>query len=295
MRVFMAGATGYIGSGVASALVNAGHEVVALARPSAAADALKSWGVEVVSGSLEEIDSCTSHLERCDGAIHVAAAKGDGARELDRKAIEFFTRHARGIFVYTSGVWVLGNTGDSEASETTTVDPIPIVEWRPAHETLVMETNRDELRTAVIRPGCVYGSSQSLFGPWFEAADQGEPLDMVGQGTNRWATVYLDDAADCYLKVLESRTGGVVHAVDDSRATIFEIARGIAESGGKGSAVRMVPLEDARENVGPLADALAIDQQVSSAETRRRLGWSPSSDSILATIERQWVEWRESR
>lgn len=294
MRVFMTGATGYIGAAVASALVNSGHQVAALSRSAGSASALRASGVEVVEGSLEEIGFHESFLSSCDGAIHVAAAKGEHTSVFDRKAVDFFTRHARGMFIYTSGVWILGNTGESEAGETTAVDPLPIVAWRPTHERLVIEANREELRTAVIRPGCVYGSSQGLFAPWFEAAREGNSLDMVGQGTNRWATVYLDDAADCYLKVLESGNAGVFHAIDDSRATIVEIARGIAESAGKGSHVRMRSLEESRTQLGPFADALAIDQQVSSSETRRRLDWSPSSDSILGTIERQWEEWLDS-
>jgi len=295
MRIFVTGATGYIGSAITSALVHAGHSVVAMARPSARTHALREMGVELVEGSLSTIDDRAGVMRETDAVIHAASDSSAERTRLDRNAIETALENARGVFVYTSGVWVLGNTGESEADETTAPNPLALVAWRPEHEAKVLESSSDRLRTAVVRPGCVYGGRQSLLAQWFSAAEKGDPLEIVGAGTNRWSMVHLDDVADCYLKIVEGGMRGVFHAVDDSRSTIVEMARAVAETAGRGSAVQMIPLEEARKTRGSLADALAIDQQVASNRTRARLSWQPACRTFLSTIERQCEEWKQTR
>jgi len=296
MKVFMTGATGFIGTAVASALVNTGHEVTALVRPTSRHGALASAGIRTVDGTLESLRALGPLIGEHDAFIHAAVAGGPGKVELDRLAIDTFRgAGADGkTFIYTSGVWVLGNTGDEIVDETSATNPIPYVRWRAEHERIVIEAANDGFVTAVIRPGCVYGGSQSLFADWFAAADAGAPLEIIEEGSNRWAMVHLDDVADCYLRVLESRAGGTFHAIDDSGSTIVEVARAIAESRGKGSTIRMVSLADSRAAMGDYADALALDQRVSSRLTRERLDWLPACESFIGTIERQWAEWRQA-
>ncbi len=278
MRIFLTGATGYIGGEVANALRRNGHEVGALVRPESDTGALRELGVVLISGDLSSLPSLAEQLESYDAFVHAAFSATDRA-DADRVAVETFAAIDR-HFVYTSGVWVLGNT--DSASEGSPVNPLPLVAWRPAHEERVLGTGG-----AVVRPGCVYGGRQSLLGAWFAAAEQNAPLQIVGDGTNRWAMVDVRELADLYVRAVEQRAKGVLHGIDDSHETLETMARAIAPNG----TVEKLPLEIARTAMGPFADALAVDQVIASTETRQKLGWSPRR-TFLSSIADQWNEWR---
>ena len=289
MKIFLTGVTGYIGSAVASALAAAGHEVVGLARDPKKANGVPK-GVRLVAGDLASIEEQRGEIAACEVYIH-AAMPGDRARELDEMAIHAFTRqHDRRHFIYTSGVWVLGNTGSIPADEVAPPQPLPLVAWRPTHERYVLDEGRDNFATTVIRPGCVYGGRQSLLAGWFSAAERELPLEIVGGGTNHWAMVHLTDVARCYVRAVEKRASGVLHAVDDTRATLRACADAVIAASGKSSEIRTTPLLEAREAMGSFADALAVDQFVTSNSTRSRLGWKPQKE-FLSSVAEQWKEW----
>lgn len=291
MRIFITGATGYIGTAVTSAVINAGHEVTALVRRSTDATALESAGARVLRGELRELGRHRDAIAGHEAAIHAAADQQD-PEAVDASALDTLLGIEGLRIVYTSGVWVFGSTGEAVVDEESEVDPISIVAWRPAHERRVLD--RPEKLGAVIRPGCVYGGKQSLLSGFFAAAETGEPLVIVGDGRNRWAMVHQDDLADLYLKIVEERAGGMFHGVDDTRATLGQIAQAIVESIGSTSAIAHQPMTDAREQFGPFAEALALDQHVSSDATRSRLQWEPSI-SFIHSIERQWEEWNQAK
>jgi nucleoside-diphosphate-sugar epimerase len=278
MRIFLTGATGYIGGEVARALRHAGHEIGALARPDSDTGNLRDLGVVTVSGDLTSLPSLRDQLENYDAFVHMAAS-ADHRQETDRVAVETFAAIDR-PFVYTSGVWVLGNT--DSAHEGSPVNPLQIVAWRPAHEERVLGTGG-----AVVRPGCVYGGRQSLLGQWFAAAEQNAPLQIVGDGANRWAMVDIRELAGLYVRAIEQRAKGVLHAIDDSHDTLEAMARAIAPNG----TIEKVPLEVARTAMGPFVDALAVDQVISSTETRQKLGWAPRR-TFMSSVADQWNEWR---
>ncbi|HVR43005.1 MAG TPA: NAD-dependent epimerase/dehydratase family protein [Thermoanaerobaculia bacterium] len=294
MKIFMTGATGYIGGAVAARLREAGHEITALVRDSGRAARLASGGVRLVEGDLGSLLDHREEIANHEVYVHTAASQKN-AIELDETAIHAFTRNHDGRhFIYTSGVWVLGNTGPAVADEAAPPRPLDIVAWRPKHERYVLEEGRDNFTTSVLRPGCVYGGRQSLLAGWFAAAEKGDPVEIIGDGVNRWAMVHLSELADCYLLAVEKRVGGVLHGVDDTRATIRECAEALAkESGGK-SEVRTVPLGEARVKLGVFADALAVDQEVASHSTRQRVEWNPKK-TFVGSIREQWKEWREKR
>lgn len=278
MRIFLTGATGYIGGEVANALRRNGHEVAALVRPDSDTGRLRDLGAVLVSGDLSSLPSLRDQLENYDTFVHAAASSTEKA-EADRIAVETFAAIDR-HFVYTSGVWVLGNT--DSASEGSPVNPLPLVEWRPAHEERVLATGG-----AVLRPGCVYGGRQSLLGAWFAAAEQNKPLQIVGDGTNRWAMVDVRELADLYVRAVEQQAKGVLHGIDDSHDTLETMARAIAPQG----TIENLPLDLARTAMGPFADALAVDQVIASGETREKLGWSPRR-TFVSSVADQWNEWR---
>ena len=278
MRIFLTGATGYIGGEVATALRGAGHEIAALVRPDSDTGNLRELGAVLFSGDLNSLPSLRQQLENYDAFVHIAASATD-RQETDRVAVETFAAIDR-PFIYTSGVWVLGNT--DSASEGSPVNPLELVAWRPAHEERVLGTGG-----AVVRPGCVYGGRQGLLGAWFAAAEQNAPLQIVGDGTNRWAMVDLGELAGVYVRAIERRAKGVLHAIDDSHDTLETMARAIAPNG----TIEKLPLELARTAMGPFADALAVDQVIASTETREKLDWSPRR-TFISSLPEQWNEWR---
>lgn len=278
MRVFLTGATGYIGSEVTRALRDANHEVAALVRPDAETGWLRDRGVFLVGGDLQSLPSLRDQLETYDAFVHTAFSATDGA-DADRLAIDVFTSLG-GHLVYTSGVWVLGNTDD--AHEGSPVNPLGLVAWRPAHEERVLGRGG-----AVVRPGCVYGGRQSLLADWFAAADQNRATKIVGDGSQRWALVDVHELADLYVRAVEQRAAGVLHGIDDSHDTLEASARAVSPD----LQIEHVPLEIARTAMGPFADALAVDQVISSSETRQKLGWSPRR-TFVSSVAEQWSEWR---
>jgi nucleoside-diphosphate-sugar epimerase len=276
--MFLTGATGYVGGAVAFALRKAGHDVAALVRPDSEARALRDAGVVIVAGDLAQLPSLGSALAGCDVLIHTAMAQGSNSVALDRIAVDVFTAQQGAHVLYTSGVWVLD--GIIDADEKTPPKPIALVAWRPPHERLVLDAGG-----AVIRPGCVYGGRQSLLTQWFEAADAGRPLEIAGDGRNRWAMVHLSDLADCYVKAAEQRAAGIFHGVDDTHDALNDCARAVSHD---------APIEHVDPPPGPFAEALLIDQVVLSEGTRERLGWRPRR-TFTSSIEEQWQEWREER
>jgi nucleoside-diphosphate-sugar epimerase len=278
MRVFLTGATGYIGSAVAGALRAREHEVAALVRAESDTRVLRDLGVVLVTGELMTLPSLSDTLAGYDAFVHVAAAANERA-ERDAAAVDTFTAMNK-PFVYTSGVWVLGNTEKSD--ERSPVNPLELVSWRPAHEERVLGAGG-----AVMRPGCVYGGTQSLLKDWFAAAEQNRPLQIVGEGNNRWAMVNIHDLADLYVRAIEQRANGILHGIDDTSDTLDECAKAIAPNG----SIEHIPLDAARTSYGPFADALAIDQRIESRLTRERTGWNPRR-TFTTSVEEQWQEWR---
>ena len=285
MRIFMTGATGYVGGAVAAHLLEHKHEVAALVRPQSNSKQLRDRGATIIPGDLGSLPDIADTLSTYDVLVHAAFSAGRDAVARDRTAVDVFAA-VNTFLVYTSGVWVFGQTGERVPDEKTALNPLPLVAWRPPHEQRVLASGRG----AVIRPGCVYGGKQSLLAGWFAAADERRPLQIVGDGRNRWAVVNTHDLAVCYLGVIEQRVGGVFHAVDDTHATLDECARAVAPNG----RIEHVPIEAARQKMGPLTDALVVDQQISSDATRRQLRWTPRR-TFLTSIDEQWREWREVR
>lgn len=281
MNIFITGATGYIGSAVAHALRKNNHEVTALVRPDAETKHLRDIGVAIIGGDLLSLPSLREQLGGFDAFVHTAQSQQNKV-EADRAAIETFASLG-GHVLFTSGVWVLGNT--KSADETTAVNPLELVAWRPAHEQFVLEAGG-----AVLRPGCVYGGKQSLCADWFAAAEQKRATQVIGDGTNRWAMVHVHELAELYVRIVEQKSKGMLHGIDDSNATLEECIRAVSAD----VTIEHVPLGAAREKMGPFADALAIDQRISSARTREQTGWNPRR-TFTSSVAQQWQEWREAQ
>lgn len=271
MRIFVTGAAGYIGSVVSEKLQTVGHHVAGLARSEKSAQKLERLGAEVVRGDLRDTARIVQAARGSDAVIHLAMELSAEAPQLDRGLIEaaLSALHSSGKpFLYTSGIWVMGDTGGRVADETTPVHPPAAVAWRPAHEQLVLRA--EGLRGIVIRPAMVYGRGAGfvaeLMGP-----DEHGVVRYIGSGENRWPFVHVDDLADLYVLALEAAAGSLYFASTGPSIAVKDVARAAAG----GSPIEAIPLEEARKSMGPLADALILDQLISAQKAMRELGWNP--------------------
>ncbi|HVC19449.1 MAG TPA: NAD-dependent epimerase/dehydratase family protein [Vicinamibacterales bacterium] len=302
MRIFLTGATGYIGSSVLDALVRAGHEVTALVRDNEKAARVTARGAHPIIGNLAEPDSYRNSAEGQDGCIHTAFESSARGQAIDRTAVDTLIAAVKrprtsgggvsnGRFlVFTSGVWVLGNVPEA-VDEAAPVNPIALVAWRPVHEQIVLDAAGDGVRTVVVRPGIVYGGGRGIIGDLFRSAVNGL-VRVVGDGSNHWALVYDRDLADLYARLAGSRdASGVYHANDEADERVNDIVEAISPYLNTRPDVRHVPMEEARAKMGPYADALALDQVVRSPRARA-LGWAPTLHSIAGNAARLLDEWR---
>jgi nucleoside-diphosphate-sugar epimerase len=279
LNVFLTGATGYIGGAIAEALRAAGHTVSGLARSDQAANALAAKGITPVAGDLNIPASVAKAASDSDGVIH-AGTTNDG--RIDQAAVQAMLDALRGSgkpFLYTSGIWVLGDTGGKVADESWPVNPLPMVAWRPAVEQLVLVAAGTGIKSLVIRPGVVYGRGGGIPADFGKSARESGMVRYVGTGENRWPVVHADDLADLYVRAfLNAPAGSLFHATDGSAYRVLEIAQAASAN------TQSWPLEDARKTLGGYADALVLDQLLSSEKAKRTLGWQPHAVSILEDL-----------
>lgn len=295
MRIFLTGATGYIGFAVATALRRAGHEVLGLVRQQSKMRRLRAMEIEPVPGTLQEPERYRAAAESCSVLVHAAADYQADTPELDRKTVEFLlglgaTGPQPKTLVYTSGVWIYGDTGGSMADETTPVNPPAAAAHRPAVEQMVLTARAT--RGVVIRPGDVYGGRGGLTGMWFTGATEGT-LRVVGDGRNRWPMVHVEDLADAYVRMIESSIRGEIFNVTDrSRWSVGEMAAAAARAAGYDGAIEFVPVREAAKQFGSMADCLAMDQHVDARKTVRLLGWQPKHGGFVDGVERYYEAWK---
>jgi nucleoside-diphosphate-sugar epimerase len=288
MKVFVTGATGYIGSAVCEALAKAGHKIIGLARSEEAAKKLSQRGIETHRGELKDKDSLRAAARKTDGVIH-AASPGDATNsEADRSLLDAVLPELKGTnkpFVYTSGIWVIGATGEKVADENFPLDPLPLVAWRVACEQRVLGSAKDGVRAIVIRPGIVYGHGGGIPAMMIGSAKLRGAVQFVGNGENHWPVVNAEDVADLYVRALEKATAGsLLHAAEKDSVQVREVALAASEGAGILGKVEAWQLEDARKTLGGFADALALDQRISSEKARKILSWNPRQAGILEDL-----------
>jgi nucleoside-diphosphate-sugar epimerase len=165
--------------------------------------------------------------------------------------------------------------------ETAPLHPIALVAWRPPHEDRVLQHGRGG-RPIVLRPGVVYGHGGGIPGGMVHAARSTGVVQVVGDGTTVWPLVHVDDLAALYLAALERGAAKAIYNAAPTTVTTREFAEAVASH--TGARVEYVPVDAARAQMGPFADALATSQSLSSAKAERDLDWNPSAPSILADL-----------
>lgn len=296
MRIFLTGATGYIGSSVLDALVRAGHEVTAIVRNGERATRVSARGAQPIVGNLGDAASYRAALGY-DAYVLAAWEKSARGPEIDRLAITSLLAAARQsrarCLIYTSGVWVLGQTREP-ATEEAPVNPTSHVTWRPTHEKQVLAGAGDGLRTIVVRPGIVYGGSRGIVAHMLRDASNGL-VRVIGSGENHWPLVYDRDLGDLYARLVQRPdASGIFHANDEGDERVNHLVEAIGAQTAFRPEVRRMPIEEARKKMGTYADALALDQIVRSPRAKA-LGWTPSLHSVSGNIARLLEEWRDGR
>lgn len=298
MKLFITGGTGFIGQAVARKAINLGHQVTALVRKdtSAAASKLAHLGVTLHSGDLREPQSFAAIAGAADGVVHTASTNDASAGAADEAAAVAMLSHLHpgAAFVYTSGTWVYGNTEGEPATEASSLNPTPLIAWRPAVEQQVQALAASRSIAAVIlRPAMVHGYGGGVFGMLAGMARQTGSVKIVGDGRNHWPAVHVDDLATAYLSAMERAargdaqvTGQTFNVVTEEAVALAEIGEAIRASVGA-DRVELWPLDDARQSLGPFADALALDQTVSGQHARRVLAWTPHGPGLIADLSAQ--------
>jgi nucleoside-diphosphate-sugar epimerase len=297
MRIFLTGATGYLGSTVCAALLRAGHEITALARPSGKTRRLASLGVKVLLADLGDPATYRDAAEGFDAYVHMAYDSSPRGAEMDRRVIETLRdrawRTSKSALIYTSGVWVLGSSREP-MDEAAPVNPTPMAAWRAEHEPLVLEANGGGMRAIVVRPGIVYGGSDGIISGMLREADN-SIMRVIGTGENHWPMVYDRDLADLYVKlVAHPDASGIFHATDDGEERVIDLVKAMSRHVEFTPEIRYMPLPEARAKLGTYADALALDQIVRSPRARE-IGWHPTLKSASRNVPRLFEEWRNGR
>jgi len=289
MKVFLTGATGFIGSAILQELIAAGHQVIGLARSDAGAKSLAAAGAAVHRGSLEDLESLRSGAAAADGVIHTAFIHDFSnyapAAEKDRRAIEALGSVLAGTdrpFVVTSGTLLLQRQGPLATEGDA---PNPSFPRKSEQAALAVAPRR--VRVSILRlPPSVHGDGDHGFVPaLIRIAREKGVSAYVGDGLNYWPAVHRLDATHLYRLALEKRSDGATayHGIADEGIPFREIAEVI----GRRLNVPVVrkPPEEAANHFGWMAHFVGVDCPASSKRTRELLGWQPKQPGLIPDLE----------
>ncbi len=295
MRIFLTGATGFIGSALVPELIQAGHQVIGMTRSESGAQSLTAAGAEVHRGTLEDLESLRSGAAKAEGVIHTAFdhdfSNFVANCEKDRRAIEALGSVLQGSdrpLVITSGTG-LGSAGHGEPATEDVVNfqhPNPRVASEQAGEALLASG----VKVIVVRLPQVHDTrKQGLITPLIEIFREKGKAAYVGEGQNRWPAAHVSDVARLYRLALErGEAGSRYHAVAEEGVP----AREIAEELGRGLKMPVISVtpEQVAAQFGWMAMFAGLDLTASSAQTRRELDWQPTGPDLLTDLRHMRYE-----
>lgn len=294
MKIFIAGAPGYIGGTVAAKLQAAGHQISGLARDNDKAAALTARGIDPVVGTLDDLDILAEAAHGADAVINAAST-------FHVHAIRAMVNALRGSgksFIHTSGSSIVSdNVGGAHAgkvfNEDTPFAPMPDKAiWYAVERDLILPAAQDGVRTVILCPCMIYGTGQgvrthSLQVPLMIRAAQAAGVSRyIGAGENIWSNVHIDDCADAYVLALERAPAGSYFYLEAGENSLGDVARAVGRLLGFNEEARSMSMAEAVRDWGaPMSLSLSSNSRLSAAKARAMLGWAPKGPPMLEDIE----------
>lgn len=297
MKIFMTGASGYIGGTVAQSLIKAGHSIAGLARTEGTAAKLRAQGIEPVRGELSAHSVVRNAARNADAVINCA----DASDPFVVAAIVEGLAGSGKAFVHTSGSSVVGDKAAGRFSakvhhEDTPSEPLPEKIQRVAVDRVVLASAAHGVRSAVLCPCLIYGQGRGAHADSIQlpslirqAVKSGIPR-YIGAGENIWSTVHIDDVASAYLLALDSTRAGSFYFIENGEASLRSIVESIARLLGGKRAAESWGIDEAIAEWGPQAAwfSLGGNSRVNADKARRMLGWKPAGADLFHEIEQGW-------
>jgi nucleoside-diphosphate-sugar epimerase len=295
MKVFVTGASGYIGGSVAAALLAAGHSVTGLVRSQERAAAVRARSIEPVIGTLADAALLARTTREVDAVINAASSDDRGAVEAMLPALTGSGKP----FVHTSGSSIVGDMAGGERGEKvyeddTPVRPLPGKVARVAIDRLVLDSAKNGVRAVIVCPTMIYGRGHGVHAESVQVprlialAKKHGAGAHVGRGENIWSNVHIDDLVPLYLGALEKAPAGAFYYAENGENSYREIAAAISRMLGFGGRTRAMPMDEAVAEFGETAAQFSYgsNSRVRATRARREHGWTPRAGMLLDEIER---------
>ncbi len=274
-HVFVTGGSGYIGRALLEHMADRGDTVSALARSDAAAAVVRERGATPVAGDLTDLQLLHAAAARADAVVHLGAVGQDTAAVDLAAATALADGAGDRPYVHTGGLWVYGTT-DGVADEDAPLHPPALTAWRVENERQVLGRAASGGHPVLVMPGVVYGHARGLVqSALVDAARADDAVQYPGEGRNHWGLVHVDDVADLYVRALGAGPGERFLAVTEN-VPVVDVATALSRAPGNPQRTESVSVADFTTRLGALAEPLLMDQRLSSARARSRLGWSPT-------------------
>lgn len=295
MKIFLTGASGYVGGTIAHALLADGHQVIGLVRNQERARQVGAFGIEPAIGDLNDAQRLGQLSADADAVINAADAD-------HRAAVEAILAGLRGSgkpFIHTSGSGIVADCAGGEFNQTvyeddTPVHPLPARVARVALNATILSTSPSDVRAMVIAPPMIYGRGRGVnpnsiqIPRMIEVARKRGSGVYVGQGANVWSNVHVEDLADLYVAALKLGPAGAFLYAENGEVSMLRISEAISRMLGFGGKTSSLTLAEAVVEYGelPANYSFGSNSRVRALRARRELGWSPSRVSLLDDIER---------
>jgi nucleoside-diphosphate-sugar epimerase len=282
MSIFLTGATGFIGSAVLRQLRLQGRDVTALVRSPEKAAKIEALGATAVIGDITDTGLLTEQAIESDGVIHLASPGDASSRDVDDALVTAVLAGLEGSdkrYVHTGGIWVWGSNAD--ITEDSPRNAPPITAWREEVETRVLHAQG--VSGSLIAPAIVFGHGAGIPALLTDVQEGDDAVRLVGDGSQHWTTVHVDDLAELYILAFDlGEAGSTYIGASGENPTVRQLGEAAAFGQGLDSRVEEQTVEETRARLGEaFADALLLDQQARGSAARIDLGWEPNGPSIL--------------
>jgi len=294
LKIFITGASGYIGGSVAAALMAAGHQVSGLARSDETAAALAKLGTRPVRGTLDDTEVLVKAAHDADITINAANASHCPTATAVLKALAGTGK----TFLHTDGSSIVGTRSRGELvdkvfDEDTPFTPTPQRAARVEIDNMMRSAAGNGIRSVVIAPSLIYGlghgcNSQSMQVPWLiKVAKKFGVARHIGPGENRWANVHIDDLVGLYLRAIEKAPAGAFYYAENGENSMREVCEAISRMLGQGGRTQSMTIEEAaiEWGDGPANDTMGSNSRVRAKRARAELKWRPKARSLIEEIE----------